>query len=220
MGIEGISQEIFDQARVIWDYMKLGESLRKADCLIAMGSHDLRIAEYAARLLLDGWAPILVCSGGLGRLTKDIWRETEARKFAQIAIGKGVEPNKVLIEDKSTNTAENLRYSCDLLKSQELDITSAILVHKPYMERRVWATADVIWPELDCVITSLPTSFADYPTPGIPMREVIEIMVGDFQRLMVYAEKGFQSPQAIPEYAMRAFSFLVEAGFDGHCLKK
>lgn len=218
MIIQGIKKEIIVQAGILWDYMRLGEPLRKADCLIAMGSHDLRVAEYAARLFMDGWAPILVCSGGLGRLTNGIWNETEARKFAQIALSLGVEPNKIFLEEKSANTAENLRFSRDLLGENGLEINSAILVHKPYMERRVRATADIIWPELDFVITSPPISFADYPTKDILLHDVIEIMVGDFHRLMVYANKGFQSRQKITESAMRSFDFLVKAGFNGQCL--
>ena len=54
MKIQGIKKEIIVQAGILWDYLRLGEPLRKADCLIAMGSHDLRVAEYAARLFLDG----------------------------------------------------------------------------------------------------------------------------------------------------------------------
>lgn len=220
MKIQGIKKEIIVQAGILWDYLRLGEPLRNADCLIAMGSHDLRVAEYAARLFLDRWAPILVCSGGFGRLTKGIWHETEAGKFAQIALNLGVPPNKIFLEEKSANTAENLRFSRDLLGENGLEINSAILVHKPYMERRVRATADIVWPKLDFVITSPPISFTEYPSIDIPLNDVIEIMVGDFHRLMVYADRGFQSQQSITEDAMRAFDFLVKAGFDGQCVKE
>ena len=88
------------------------------------------------------------------------------------------------------------------------------------MERRVRATADIVWPKLDFVITSPSISFTEYPSIDIPLNDVIEIMVGDFHRLMVYADKGFQSRQVITDDAMRAFDFLVKAGFDGQCVKE
>ncbi len=61
----------------------------KSDVILALGSHDLRVATRAAQLYLDGWAPLLVCSGGLGNLTSGIWTESEADKFAAIADSNG-----------------------------------------------------------------------------------------------------------------------------------
>ena len=34
-------------ARTVWDYHHVGHELRKADCVIALGSHDTRVAERA-----------------------------------------------------------------------------------------------------------------------------------------------------------------------------
>lgn len=212
-------KEILTQARILWDYMKLGQPLQKADCVIAMGSHDLRVAEYAAQLVFGGWAPLLVCSGGLGRLTDKIWHEPEARKFARVAENAGIPKDQILIEDQSANTAENLRFSRELLASKKIYIHSAILVHKPYMERRVWATVKIVWLELECLISSPPLEFLEYPNQQIPMEDVIQIMVGDFQRILIYAERGFQTPQVIPSHVMDAFAYLVKAGYDHHCVK-
>lgn len=204
----------------MWDALKINAPLRKTDCIIAMGSHDLRVAEYAAQLLLDEWAPVMVCSGGLGRLTKGIWREAEGRKFAQIAIRAGVPEERVLIEDQSTNTAENLIFSRELLLEQGLDISSATLVHKPYMERRAIATAGIAWPDIETIAASPPITFLDYPTEEITLDEVIHIMVGDFKRLIVYAERGFQTQQAISKDAIASFECLVKAGYDRHLIAK
>lgn len=219
MNFDSPDKEILKQTQILWDYLKLGQPLRKTDCLIAMGSHDLRVAEYASRLMLEGWAPLLVCSGGLGRLTEDIWLEPEARKFARIAENAGILYDQIFIEDKSSNTAENLKFSRALLEMKMVDVNSAILVHKPYMERRVMATVNVVWPELECVVSSPQIAFKDYPTPGLPIDEVINIMAGDFHRLIVYAEMGYQTPQEIPGNVLFAFIFLVEQGFEKYLLQ-
>ena len=76
-----------------------------------MGSHDLRVGEYGARLWLDGWAPWMLLSGGLGNLTKHIWEEAEADQFARIAREMGVPQEQILIENRSTNTGENVAFS-------------------------------------------------------------------------------------------------------------
>ena len=69
-------------AKKIWDYHHLHQPLVKSDCLLVLGSHDHRVAEYAAKLFLEGWSPLFIISGGLGHLTEGIWDEPEADKFA------------------------------------------------------------------------------------------------------------------------------------------
>ena len=39
-------------------------------------------------------------------------------------------------------------------------------------------------------------------------------MVGDLQRIRVYAERGFQIPQEIPDEVWAAYEELVHAGYD------
>ena len=210
---EDLHPDILAAARILWDYLKLGQPLVKSDCLIAMGSHDLRVAEHAARLALDGWAPLLVCSGGLGRLTREEWDETEARKFARVALREGLDPERILVEERSTNTGENILFSKALLEEKGFSVRSAILVHKPYMERRAYATAKNYWPEVISTTTSPPIPFESYATPQIPLKMVIEIMAGDFQRVGAYARKGFQIPQPIPPEAQASYETLQRAGF-------
>ena len=52
------------------------------------------------------------------------------------------------------------------------------------------------------------------------MERVIQIMVGDLQRIRIYAEKGFQIPQYIPGQVWNAYERLVEAGFDQQLIKE
>ncbi len=207
-------KHIIEAAEVLWQYMKMGQPLTRADAIIAMGSHDLRVAEYAAGLFLAGWAPWLVCSGGLGRLTRDIWHEPEARLFAQVALQTGVPPECILVEDRSTNTSENILFSRQVLREAGIEVNSAILVQKPYMERRAYATCRQYWPEVAVSTTSPQLTLLEYCSEAYPIAQVIDIMVGDFQRILIYPQKGFQVPQPVPSEAMAAFKELVAAGFD------
>ena len=211
-------KSIRSSARVLWDYMHMHQALRKCDVAIAMGSHDMRVAEYAAQLVLDGWAPILVCSGGFGRLTKGVWQESEASLFAAAALKKGLPAEKILTEDRSSNTGENLTFSKALCREKGIPAQSVLLVHKPYMERRVWAAVRKVWPETQAVVSSPPLSLASYPTDKIPFEDVIHIMVGDFQRILRYPEKGFALPQEVPAAVMEAYRRLVQKGYTHHLI--
>lgn len=210
--------EVLILAKKLWDYHQVNHCLEKSDCILVLGSHDLRVAERGAELYLEGWAPILIFSGGLGNLTKGMWSETEADKFASIAIHKGVPKEAILIENKSTNTGENIMYTQRLLGEKNLDPQTFIVVQKPYMERRSYATFKKHWPNKKLIVTSPQIPFEDYPTDEISLERVINIMVGDLQRIKVYPDKGFQIFQEIPRDILHAYERLIELGFNKHLI--
>lgn len=215
-----ITAETLSLAQQLWDYHHMNHTPAKADCILALGSHDLRVADRAAELYLQGWAPLVIMSGGLGNFTQDMWTETEADQFAAIAIKKGVPANAILIENKSTNTGENILFTQQLLKKHNLDPQTFIVVQKPYMERRSYATFKMHWPDKNLLVTSPQISFADYATDEIPIERVINIMTGDLQRIKLYPAKGFQIHQDIPGEVWDAYERLVVLGFDKHLVKE
>jgi uncharacterized SAM-binding protein YcdF (DUF218 family) len=209
-----MTPEILQLAKTIWDYHHVHHTLVPSDCILTLGSHDTRVADRAASLYHEGWAPLLIFAGGLGRLTEGMWSEPEADLFARIAVEKGVPKQAILIENRSTNTGENILLVQELLKAKALNPQSFIVVQKPYMERRSYATFAKNWPEKSFVVTSPQITFEGYPTPDIPLEQVINIMVGDLQRIKVYPEKGFQVYQEIPDAVWQAYERLVALGFD------
>jgi uncharacterized SAM-binding protein YcdF (DUF218 family) len=211
-----ITKEVLIEARKLWDYHHVNHIPEKSDCILVLGSHDLRVADRGAELYLEGWAPILIFSGGLGNVTKGIWKDPEADQFARIALDKGVPAEAIFIENQSTNTGENILFTQKLLQEKGLDPQTFLLVQKPYMERRSYATFKKHWPEKKLIVTSPQISFEAYPTAEIPMEKVINIMVGDLQRIRIYPEKGFQIPQEIPDEVWAAYERLVGWGFTRH----
>ena len=200
-------------ARIIWDYHHVHHTLAPAECIIVLGSHDTRVAERGADLFLAGWAPLIVFSGNLGALTSEIWDRPEAEIFADVAAARGVPRERMLLEPRSTNTAENVRFTRALLAERGLHPRRAIAVQKPYMERRTLATFRQNWPELDVIVTSPQIDFDDYANDSISREDVIQIMMGDLQRLIVYAERGWSAPQEIPREVSEAYHRLVDAGY-------
>jgi uncharacterized SAM-binding protein YcdF (DUF218 family) len=215
-----LNKEILSLGKKLWDYHLLNHKMEKADCILTLGSHDLRVPERAADLYLQGFAPLMIMSGGLGNFTQEIWTEKEADKFAAIAIEKGVPASAILIENNSTNTGENIVFTQKLLREKGLEPNSFIVVQKPYMERRSFATFKKHWPHKKLIVTSPQISFEEYPNEEIPMERVINIMVGDLQRIKMYPAKGFQVYQEIPEEVWEALEELVALGFDKHLMKE
>jgi uncharacterized SAM-binding protein YcdF (DUF218 family) len=205
-------------AKKIWNYLKLDHKLEKSDAILVLGSHDIRVAERGAQLFLDGLAPLLIFSGGRGRLTAD-WQKTEADSFAEVAIKMGVPKDKIIIENKSTNTGENIEFTKVLLAKRNLNPRKFIVVQKPYMERRAYATFKKRWPEKGIIVTSPQIDFDHYPTKDITKDEIINIMLGDLQRMRIYPAKGFQITQDIPEDIWAAFEELVKRGYTKQLVK-
>ncbi|WP_265594843.1 YdcF family protein [Haloferula sp. BvORR071] len=208
-----MSPEILDAARCLWSYHQLGHELSSADVILVFGSNDLRVAEHAAELWLRGLAPYLLFSGARGRMTMD-WAETEAAAMARVAREKGVPEERILIEDRATNTGENIRFTRELLGGRGLAAATAIVVQKPYMERRTFAALGAQWPDLECRLSSPALDFDSYCGGELSVDFVIAAVVGDFQRILDYPALGFATAQEVPEEVMAAYRLLVAGGFD------
>lgn len=209
-------------ALTLWDYLKLNHDMKKADAIIVFGNHDLLTAVRGIELYKENFAPLLIFTGALGRITEGVWEETEAQKFSKMAISTGIDRKNIRIEDKSTNTGENIIYTKRMLAEENLPVASIIAVHKPYMERRVYAALRCFWPEIDVAVSSPQLSFGDYLTAltmqGFSEKHTIEMIVGDFQRVDLYAKKGYQIPQVIPQCAEEAYHELVRLGYNKYVI--
>jgi uncharacterized SAM-binding protein YcdF (DUF218 family) len=204
-------------AQTLWNYHLMKHQIAKADAILVLCSHDERVAERAAQLFHEGWAPLVIFSGGQGAITRSLWDEPEAERFARIAAGLGVPRESILIEAHSTNTGENIAFTKRLLVERGLDLQKFIVVQKPYMERRAFATFRQLWPEKELFVTSPQVSFdeyvAHYTNGSLSAADVVGIMVGDLQRIKIYPARGWQIAQDIPADVWSAFEELVRAGY-------
>ena len=212
-------------AQMIWNYMLMHQELKKADAIFVLGNSDTRVAEYAAQLYLDSWAPILVCSGSGTIHNHKPGREkfigtTEAELFASIAIAMGVPKEKIIIENQSQSTGQNYEFSIIKLKEHGINIGSLIVVQKPYMERRAYAVGKMWLPDIDIVVTSPKITFDDYPSDELHKERLINSLVGDLQRVKEYPKLGFQIVQEIPDDVWNAYEFLVSKGYTKRMIGK
>ena len=221
---QGMEQNTLSLVRVLWDYMHLHMELKPARYILGFGSRNTAVAHRCAQLYLEGFGETIVFSGGLGRNTQGCWSGTEAARFADLAAADGVPREAILLEDQSTNTMENILFTRQLLRSLGEERPSVIAVHQQFMERRFLASVQQHWRELDPVITSPDTTlegyFSDMAALGMAEKTAIEVMVGDVQRMKVYAEKGWMAPQPIPGAVWSAYEALVALGYTGQLVKE
>ncbi|XP_007903349.2 uncharacterized protein SCO4629-like [Callorhinchus milii] len=205
-------------ALLLWKYLKLGQPLVKSDVIIGLGCHDIRVAERAAELYLEGWAPQILFTGYLGNHTKGVWNLPEADVFAETAIKLGVPAHKILLEKKATNTGENIRFAYRTLMEQHIPVKRIILVQQPFMERRIYATYLCQWPgdkeNVQVIVTSPPMELDYYPNQSVgTLVDLIGYMLAALERIRDYPKKGFQVEQDISPEVWEAYRKLLQTGY-------
>ena len=213
------SLEVDKYAELLWNFNNIKQPLKKSDAILVLGSNDTRVAEMGVELFLKNYAPLIIFSGGFGRLTQYLYDKSEAEVFADIAISLGIPKEKILIENKSTNTEQNIVFTKDLLRKKNIEISTFIVVQKPYMLRRAYATFKKQWPNKKFVVTGPKIDYKDYPNEIITKELLINVMVGDTQRIEEYPKRGFQISQKIPKKVWDAYLKLVEMGYTKHLIK-
>lgn len=215
-----LKEEIDILALKLWNYLCLYQELEKSDVILVFGCSDIRVAERAADIFLEGYAPLIVFSGGLGKITEKTWNKPEAEKFAEVAINKGVPKDKILIENRSTNTGENIVFTDQIFLQNNLHPKKIITVQKPYSQRRNMLSLSKYWPDVQIILTAPILSYDTYPTEEISKDQFINLMVGDIQRLKVFAQKGYMTSTQIPDEIWGAYEELVEAGYNKQLLSQ
>lgn len=215
---QAITEEQWQQAKLIWDYHQMHHALQPCDVAIGLGSHDLGVAAFSAELYHQGLFPRLVFTGGNSPTTLARFPRGEAVHFREHALSLGVPDEAILLEPDATNTGENITLSRKVLATAGLHPQSVLLISKPYMERRSFSTARKLWPEVEIVCASEPLALDDYVKAIGDDKLVIDMLVGDLQRVIEYPKLGFAIPQETPEVVHAAYEALIRAGFDSRLL--
>jgi uncharacterized SAM-binding protein YcdF (DUF218 family) len=215
----GTTDQDLADAQAIWDYHQMHHPARPCSAGIGLGSHDLGVATLAADLYHVGLFPVLAFTGANSPTTAAWFPRGEAVHFAEHATTLGVPASDIIIEPEAANTGQNIEFSRRALTAAGIEVTSVMLISKPYMERRAYATARKIWPEVDAVCASENLSLDDYVKTIGDDNLVIDMLVGDLQRIIEYPALGFAVPQDVPPQVMAAYERLTARGYDSRLLK-
>lgn len=209
---------IEEAAETLWAFHQIQHEPRDTDVAIGLGSHDIGVAEHTADLYQQGRFPLIVFTGANAPTTIDDFPQGEAVAFAERAEALGVPRDAILIEPRATNTGENITFTRDLLAQHGITPRSATLISRPYQQRRAYATARKQWRELDVICSARPQPLHDYIESIGDESRVLNMLVGDTQRLWVYADLGFSARQDLDPRTQQAFDLLVERGFTSRLL--
>ncbi|MCT2583883.1 YdcF family protein [Actinophytocola gossypii] len=197
----------------LWGYHDLGHQPRRCDVGIGLGSHDLGVAIHTADLYQRGMFPRIVFTGANAPTTIERFPRGEAIHYSEHAISIGVPAEAILIETEATNTSQNLTNSRHVLADTGIHPESVMLISRPYQQRRAYATCRKVWPEADVVCASRPLPLDEYVASIGDVDRVINMLVGDTQRITEYAHRGFAVEQDVPGHVHAAYQRLVGAGF-------
>ncbi|MEU3217998.1 YdcF family protein [Streptomyces sp. NPDC006971] len=212
-GTSTTTEEQRQRAKLIWDYHRMHHRPRPVDAAIGLGSHDLGVATRAAELYRAGLFTTLVFSGGNSPTTKARFPRGEAVHFSEHAARLGVPEDAILLEPNAANTGQNIAFSREVLAAADVVPETLLLISKPYMERRSYATARKVWPEVEVVCTSEPLEFTDYLKSIGDEKLVLDMLVGDLQRVIDYPRLGFAVEQHVPDDVHAAYESLIRDGF-------
>ncbi|MEU9778291.1 YdcF family protein [Streptomyces sp. NPDC047968] len=210
---QAITEDQWRQAKLIWDYHQMSHELRPVDVAIGLGSHDLGVAAHSAELYQAGLFKTLVFTGGNSPTTAKVFPRGEAVHFREYAIDLGVPAEAILLEPNAANTGQNITLSREVLTGAGIHPTTVLLVSKPYMERRSFATARRVWPDVEILCASEPLEFDDYLKSIGDEKLVLDMLVGDLQRVIEYPKLGFAIEQEVPEDVHAAYESLIADGF-------
>jgi len=208
-----IPEAVRADVEVLWAYHDMRHELEPCDAGIGLGSHDLGVAMVATDLFGRGMFPYLIFTGANAPTTVERFPQGEAIAYRDYAIEHGVPPEAIMVDTEATNTEQNIKFSRALLEQAGVEALSVLLMSRPYQQRRAYATCRKLWPEVKVLCYSRPLPLDDYVASIGDAKKVVDMLVGDTQRIEVYAERGFAIPQEMPESVRAAFERLVAAGY-------
>ncbi|GAB3460607.1 YdcF family protein [Actinophytocola sediminis] len=215
-----IPAEVRNDVETLWNYHRLGHTLKPTDVGIGLGSHDIGVADTTATLYHQGLFPLIVFTGANAPTTIDRFPRGEAIHYRERAITLNVPDEAIRVEPHARNTGDNITLTRDLLAAENLHPKSILIVSRPYQERRAYATTRKLWPEVDVTCTSQQVELDTYAATIGDIPRMINVMVGDTQRIRLHAQAGHAIPQHIPTEVHAAYEHLVAVGYTHHLISK
>lgn len=152
------------QIQEITDYIFLEDKLEKADAIFIPGCARPEHTEEAARLFREGYAPLVLPSGGYTKVQGSFQGVSEeGRKYGTdfgceadfleaVLTQNGVPETAILKECEATYTLENAEKTKVLLDKQGIHLMKAILCCKAHHSRRSYMYYSMVFPEVKILV--------------------------------------------------------------------
>ena len=126
------------------DYLSPETEIQRSKFALVFGSRHAQadLSRAAFDLFHSGYYETLIIAGGRTRGGP----RSEAREIADGLVSQGFSPARLVLEETSTNTAENVIHTRDLMATA--DVRDLLLIGKIYAKRRYVMTIKKNWPEI------------------------------------------------------------------------
>lgn len=184
----------------IIDFLSLRDTPEKSDVIFIFGSTKEYVAKHAANLFLKKFAKYILISGHMSTRSKRLFQKTEAEFLKEKIINFDVPSDSIIVEEKASNTLENIIFGMKELNSRKIKINSAILTAKPFHLRRCRATFKKQFPGIKIFCSSPEMDFNEYFSHETDKteQETIIRFVEEIDRLKTYSKKGDIIHENIP----------------------
>lgn len=211
--------EINEDIKIIWDYLCVGISPIKSDCIIGLGSILTLVPKRCAEIFKNGLADYIIFSGNCGKGTEGVISITEAERFKKIAVDEGIPEEKIITEPKATTTYENFAYVNEIFKNKELNPNTIMIVGKPYQARRARAIADIFLAGKNFRVVSYDITLEEYlefaeKDELMTAEDAINEMIGEINLIIKTPKYGLQSVQEIPNEVLDSYKRIVDLGYN------
>jgi hypothetical protein len=209
---------IRQNAIVLFEYLYMRDAFAgKADIIIGFGHFDEKIPAQCAQLFLAGKSKKILFTGGRGSGTADL-QASEASFFLELVKKKypALLQDSVILEEKSTNTAENLRFSERVLNDLSVplvfgkNLCSALIVANAYRQRRVWLTCTNLFPSVEFSNSPPKTTYDEekalFDRKGL---DYVRCLTGEIERIVRYGKRGYITRVSIPGPVSHAYCSLT-----------
>ena len=149
-----------------------------ADCVIVLGAAvrgDVPSATFRARLdcaydyLAGNPGTSVIVTGGKGQGE----HVTEAEAARVYLVGRGLEPERIYMEDKSTSTQENLLFAKEILNENFEEDARLVLVSSDFHLYR----AQLVARSMDLDVETMGNASIPYLIPNFYLREYVAVML-------------------------------------------
>jgi hypothetical protein len=201
--------DTLDLAKKLFNYLYLNElddetPIENPEYIIGFGHFDMDIPHQCLHLYQQCPEAKIIFSGGIGAGTADLEKPEADAFLAYSKTRMAIDEDDFIIENKSTNTAENLQFTLELLAERMVNFdenqsVNVALVANPYRQRRVWLTFRKHWPAAVPLNAPPETSFEHelkkFERKGF---DLVDLMLGEIERIINYGEKGWIIKAEVP----------------------
>lgn len=152
----------------ITSFIFIEDKIKKSDIIFIPGGSHPELGEYAAELWKQGFAKLIMPSGGVSiksgkfggvKSKKELYNKdylTDCEFLTDVLIKNGVSESSIIQEDKSGYTKENAMFSRRIADENNLNLKKAIICCKSFHARRTLMCYQLAFPDTEFYIYPIP----------------------------------------------------------------